>query len=257
MGKKRSHQVTRSILKSFPAEAENVLNEEAAAPSGSDCGTEAAGSEGDESEEEDEGEDEEESLDGMSDEDDGFSEDEVDDETDRVDEAEEDQLDAMPQKQRKVEKKELDLGLAMSQILGQKIPATADATGSTAAGVPILAKRKAIERKIEEDRLDARARSVMRKQRIANKDSARVAEMDMSRANSEKGLKKAATRGVVQLFNAIHQHQTTKEKAAKEKRDAAAGGKKGGAEQAAQIKQISKTSFLDMLKGGAAAQLKK
>ena len=241
--------MTRSILKSFPAEAENVLNEEAAAPSRPDGGAEMADSEEDEPEEEEE---EEESLDGMSDEDDGFSEDEVDDGTDRVDEAEDEHLDAMPQKQRKVEKKELDLGLAMSQILGQKIPATADA-----AGVPILAKRKAIERKIEEDRLDARARSVMRKQRIASKDSARIAEMDMSRANSEKVLKKAATRGVVQLFNAIHQHQATKEKAAKEKRDAAAGGKKGGAEQAAQIRQISKTSFLDMLKGGAAAQLKK
>jgi hypothetical protein len=76
----------------------------------------------------------------------------------------------------------------------------------------------------------------------------------MSFANYERQLKKAATKGVVQLFNAIHQHQVMKEKLAKEKLAAGVGKK---AEVAAQIKQISKTSFLDMLKGGSSAQLKK
>lgn len=245
MGKKRSHQVTRSILKNFPEKAEKVLKEEDVSeeeveqePSGSESEAgdfEEAASDMDEefSEEFSANDDELEGLDS-----DGQDDAEVD--------ADEDDIQDLKQakKAKKQQKEPLDLGFAIASILGEKANAEQ----------PILARRKGIERKIEDAKLEAKARAVLRRQKLEAKDSARQVKADFSQANYEKLLKKVATKGVVQLFNAIQQHQVMKEKLAKEKA-AAAGSRKS--EVATQIKQISKTSFLDMLKGGSTAQLKK
>lgn len=261
MGKKRSHQVTRSILKSFPTEANKVLKEEIINSEDEKRMEEVSGSEKEYaseagSDEEDQDaensfDEEDGDMDGFDSEaDDGFSEEELENvSADEMSEAEqeidEDSIEDLKRKKKaKKTFEEPDLGSAISQILGEK----------TKNEQPILARRKGIERKIEDEKLEARARALMKRQRMAAKDSARVMIPDMSRANYEKQLKKAATKGVVQLFNAIHQHQVTKEKLEKEK---AAAGTAKKAEIAAQIKQISKTSFLDMLKGGASAQIKK
>lgn len=248
MGKKRSHQVTRSILKSFPAVAEKVLDEKDISDHSDIEQSNDEDVSGSEVSEEDDGFDEDElcAVDSEGEGDD-FTEDELS-EVDN-DEESEDDADSIEdlKKSKKKAKKTIevpDLGLAIANILGEK----------TKGDQPILARRKGIERKIEDAKLEAKARTVLRKQRLATKDAAHQSVPDMSRANYEKLLKKAATKGVVQLFNAIHQHQVMKEKLAKEK--AEAGGAKK-AEVAAQIKQISKTSFLDMLKGGSTAQLKK
>lgn len=245
MGKKRSHQVTRSILKSFPAEAEKVLEEKNVSEhSDVEHSNDEEQASGSEASEEDDDFDEDE-LGAVDSEDDGddFTEDEP---SEAEDEDDADSIEDLKKSKKKVKKtvETPDLGLAIANILGEK----------TKGDQPILARRKGIERKIEDAKLEAKARTVLRKQRLATKDSAHQSVPDMSRANYEKLLKKAATKGVVQLFNAIHQHQVMKEKLAKEK--AEAGGAKK-AEVATQIKQISKTSFLDMLKGGSTAQLKK
>lgn len=251
MGKKRSHQVTRSILKSFPAQAEKVLEEKEVSDH-SDIeinNEEVSGSDNTEEdyEEEDDLDDEELGTVDSEEEDDDLSGDEfdiADSGSDSNDDA--NSIESLKKSSKKTKKaiEEPDLGLAIAGILGEK----------TKGDQPILARRKGIERKIEDAKLEAKARAVLRKQRLATKDAAHMSVPDMSRANNEKLLKKAATKGVVQLFNAIHQHQVMKEKLAKEK--AEAGGAKK-AEVATQIKQISKTSFLDMLKGGSTAQLKK
>jgi len=242
MGKKRDHQVTRTIKKAFPVEAEKAFKEEHVSSEGEENSVKGSG----EVSAEEEFEDGESDMGGIdTEEEDGF--DEFSDlSDDSADEIENDASDAgdIPRPVKKAKKVDLDVGSAISQILNQT---TTEPSG------PILSKRKAIERKIEDAKLEAKARALLKRQRLATKDAARVTVPDISRANCERALKKAATKGVVQLFNAIHQHQVSKEKLAKEK---AAAGKKG-TEVATQIKQISKTSFLDMLKGGASAQLKK
>lgn len=246
MGKKRSHQVTRSIIKSFPKEAEKVFDDKHVVSEGE----EVSASEHEEislGEEEDDECGELESMSESEEEEEDFSEaDDFDEELEAVEEEEEED-DIIPKKQRPV-KKETDLGSAISQILNQNV--------KTEDAAPILAKRRNIEKKIADEKLEAKARSLMKRQRLATKDAARVVQLDFTRANFEKGLRKAATKGVVQLFNAIHQHQVTKEKLAKEKA-AASGKQRPNAEAVQEIKQISKTSFLDMLKGGASAQIKK
>lgn len=256
MGNKRSHQLTRTIKKNFPAEADTVLGEKLIESEAGSAYDDVSGSEAEYME------DDESEVSGCGSEaDDGFSDDSLADEVDEFDldeveasasdkeEGEKEDEDSIEDLKKKKKPKKtteaVDLGAAISSILGEKTKVDA---------APILARRKGIERKLEDEKLEAKARAVLKKQRLARKDAAHVSVPDMSFANYERQLKKAATKGVVQLFNAIHQHQVMKEKLAKEKLAAGAGKK---AEVAAQIKQISKTSFLDMLKGGSSAQLKK
>jgi hypothetical protein len=263
MAKTRNHQVTRSILKSFPNEASKVLgkeenrvekekkvvkrseDEEKAEPyqsEGSGMESEEGESSQEYSEDEDMNEDEHSvDFDASS----GTENEEVEEDEELMDdEFSETELQSGPKKA----SKEKSLGLAMAQILKQNIPAPSEEAASKPVA-PILAKRKAIERGIEDAKLEARARAVLKRQRNASKDSARLLTPDATTANYERGLRKAATKGVVQLFNAIHQHQVNKERLAREKKMEG----KGKSEVAKEIKQASKTSFLEMLKGGASS----
>lgn len=117
----------------------------------------------------------------------------------------------------------------------------------------VLSKRKAIERKLEDERLEKRARAIVRTE-IKELREASHQPASFETANEERLLRKIATRGVVQLFNAVHQHQVAKEKAQKEKEEEK--GKKdikpaGAAKPAlADMKSVSKSSFLELLKMG-------
>lgn len=82
------------------------------------------------------------------------------------------------------------LGDAMAKILKTSLPPSA----GKQAPAPVLAKRKAIERALEEERLDVRARALVRQEMRLKRDSAHTVP-DMESANYEKGLRKFATRG--------------------------------------------------------------
>ncbi|KAK3826224.1 MAG: Rrp15p-domain-containing protein [Linnemannia elongata] len=88
---------------------------------------------------------------------------------------------------------------AMSKILGSSLR-KADAS------TPILARSRGAERKIEEEKLEAKARKAIsnEKKRLANRDRVKP---DYTGMEYEKKLRKVATRGVVQLFNAIKAQQ--------------------------------------------------
>ncbi|PJF19466.1 Nucleotide-sugar transporter [Paramicrosporidium saccamoebae] len=106
------------------------------------------------------------------------------------------------------------LGLIMSKLLKTNTTST-----------PVLSKRKAVERQLEEEKLDKRARALVRQELREKKDSAhRVPTMEDG--NYEKGLKKYANKGVVQLFNAVQQHQLNKERAEKAAKEAKEAKKK-------------------------------
>lgn len=141
------------------------------------------------------------------------------------------------------------LGLIMSKLLKTNTTST-----------PVLAKRKAVERQLEEEKLEKRARALVRQELREKRDSAhRVPTMEDG--NYEKGLRKYANKGVVQLFNAVQQHQLNKEraeKAAKEAKEAKLKKKpssqvdpKDGTVSSRSdslAKEVSKASFLELLK---------
>ena len=136
---------------------------------------------------------------------------------------------------------------SMGDILGQILGSTSELPqeSPTTTTAPILSKRKAIERKLAEAKLDARARAALRRERLASRDAARCRTVDPAQLNREKTLRRAATQGVVQLFNAIHQVQVAREKQQKEtvteKKDKTEESNKKPA-------VLSKATFLDLLK---------
>jgi len=99
---------------------------------------------------------------------------------------------------------------------------------------PILAKAKEIEQKIEDEKLDYKARKALTAERKKLEEKDRVIP-DYTTFEYEKKLRKLATRGVVKLFNAI--------KAAQEKSNEVhtlVTNKKPKVE-------VAKKSFMDML----------
>ncbi|KAG5458002.1 MAG: Rrp15p-domain-containing protein [Olpidium bornovanus] len=109
---------------------------------------------------------------------------------------------------------------------------------------PILAKSRGIERRIEEEKLESKARKALasERKRLASKD--RVLP-DSTRLDYESRLKRVAARGVVKLFNAINEHHKAdmpdtvgKSAATKEK-----------------VASMSKASFLELLKSGKPADM--
>lgn len=118
------------------------------------------------------------------------------------------------------------LASAFQSVLRQTLPASAQnivksEDSSAEAGqkdteptavVPILSRRKAVERNIEEEQLDYRARQILKAQIRATQDSMHqpIANAPES-LNFERSLRKLATRGVVQLFNSIQVNQQQKD----------------------------------------------
>ncbi|KAF8939095.1 Trimeric GatFAB AmidoTransferase(AdT) complex subunit [Dissophora ornata] len=124
-------------------------------------------------------------------------------ESDEGDDDDEDDLEGLPgaTKGKKTSKKrtEENMAEAMSKILGSTLR-KADASQ------PILARSRGVERKLEEEKMEAKARKAItnEKRRLANKDRVKPEYTGME---YEKKLRKVATRGVVQLFNAIKTQQ--------------------------------------------------
>ena len=132
-------------------------------------------------------------------------------------------------------------------------------------GAPILAKRKSYERKIDEAKQEerdtaalSRARKVVKEQghqTLRVKSDAPVAIVDPV---LETALRKTATRGVVSLFNAVREAQKevrreTKTKTQKRRKSGAAEPTDVGASAVAPgARDISKESFLDILRRGTA-----
>jgi hypothetical protein len=85
-----------------------------------------------------------------------------------------------------------------SQLLNQKVDET-----------PILAFRKEIEKKLEDEKIERKAKRqlLQEKRALREKDHKLPAVETM---NYEKKLRKVATKGVVQLFNAIKAQQASK-----------------------------------------------
>ncbi|ORX85492.1 Rrp15p-domain-containing protein [Basidiobolus meristosporus CBS 931.73] len=145
---------------------------------------------------------------------------------------EEDDLADLERPTKKPKKTKTDFADAMAKILGTKLK-------RSDKEAPILARSKGIEKKIEEEKLEYKARKALtaEKKKLAQKD--RVVP-DHTTLDYEKKLKKVATRGVVKLFNAIKAQQKEAEGVPVVK--AAADKEK--------VASMSKAKFLDILKGG-------
>ncbi|KAK4517677.1 uncharacterized protein ATC70_001018 [Mucor velutinosus] len=129
---------------------------------------------------------------------------------------------------------------AMTKILASTL------TGSDKRQ-PILARSKGLERKLEDEKLDYKARKIMSAEKKALKEKGRVIP-DFTTFEYEKRLRKVATRGVVKLFNAIRTQQKVTEVAVQ---NASETRKTLSAiEKAKNVSTMSKSSFLDLLKTG-------
>ncbi|CAO3572929.1 unnamed protein product [Mortierella alpina] len=172
--------------------------------------------------------------------DDSESDNDGEDEEDSDEEEEgsdEDDFEGMPAAVKKTSKKhtEENMAEAMSKILGSSLR-KADAS------MPILARSRGVERKLEEEKMEAKARKAItnEKKRLANKDRVKPEYTGME---YEKKLRKVATRGVVQLFNAIKAQQKATEDLTEKIRPITTNSKD-------KVANLTKASFLDLLKSG-------
>jgi hypothetical protein len=108
------------------------------------------------------------------------------------------------------------LASAFQTVLRQSLPKAETALGEVEAAVPaatgpILLRRKAVERNIEEEQIDRKARLILKAQIRANQEAIHIKDATRHEGlNYERSLRKLATRGVVQLFNAIRTSQQHK-----------------------------------------------
>ncbi|KAI8808126.1 Rrp15p-domain-containing protein [Cladochytrium replicatum] len=117
----------------------------------------------------------------------------------------------------------------ISKLLSQDV-------GQTSKEKPILSKRKSIARQIENAALENKARKALADEKKERQDKDRVIP-DVTTIDYEKRLRKIATRGVVQLFNAIRIAQKSAEEV------------KATTSSTETIKEVTKGTFLTMLKG--------
>jgi hypothetical protein len=148
----------------------------------------------------------------------------------------------------------VSLGDVASRLLGYSLPES-----STAA--PILAKRTSAVRKLDESKREeqeaqavARAKKLLATQgHLTLRDKqGQVSSIDASSAVLEKSLRKIATRGVVQLFNAVRTAQkgNPEEKKAVKRQRRATGAGMDDVAQSAPL-DLSRDSFLDILRRGS------
>ncbi|CAM0137071.1 pre-60S ribosomal particles component [Umbelopsis sp. WA50703] len=130
--------------------------------------------------------------------------------------------------------------VAMTKILGSNLKGTDKKQ-------PILARSKGAERKIEDEKLEYKARKLLsaEKKALASKD--RVIP-DYTTMDYEKKLRKVATRGVVKLFNAIRTQQKVTDVAVD--RAASTSKTSRAIEKAKNVSTMPKSSFLELLKTG-------
>ncbi|KAI9219021.1 Rrp15p-domain-containing protein [Blastocladiella britannica] len=134
---------------------------------------------------------------------------------------------------------------AIADILSTKVSAAKRA----ASAAPILS-RTAIERRLEEQKLEAKARKVISAENKLDYSKEHISP-GTADLEYEKRLRKVSTRGVVKLFNAVRQSQ-------QKMRAARAEAKTVVETQAVKAKVVStaKSAFLDILRRGRTAQEK-
>ncbi|KAI9099934.1 Rrp15p-domain-containing protein [Phlyctochytrium arcticum] len=106
---------------------------------------------------------------------------------------------------------------------------------------PILAKQKHLERALDEEKLEAKARKIVSAERKRKINIGRL-KPTHSTTDYEKQLRKVATRGVVQLFNAIRVAQKTAEEIKAETVQ----------KNATTAKVVSKNTFMEMINKNSA-----
>ncbi|KAF1796577.1 Rrp15p-domain-containing protein [Mucor lusitanicus] len=202
---------------------------------------ESASGESSADEEEEEEEDNEEDDDMDLDQDADAEDDEDDDDEPEDDEFDDDEMDLEEDGVKQPKKYSSEaFSDAMTKILASTL------TGSDKRQ-PILARSKGLERKLEDEKLDYKARKIMSAEKKALKEKGRVIP-DFTTFEYEKRLRKVATRGVVKLFNAIRTQQKVTEVAVQ---NASETRKTLSAiEKAKNVSTMSKSSFLDLLKTG-------
>ncbi|KAJ8658868.1 hypothetical protein O0I10_005250 [Lichtheimia ornata] len=129
---------------------------------------------------------------------------------------------------------------AMTKILASQLKGTDKKQ-------PIMARSKGTERKIEEEKLEYKARKVLAAEKKALKEKGHVIP-DYTTFEYEKRLRKVATRGVVKLFNAVRIQQKTTEHAVSEVQEYRKAS--SALEKAKNVSTMSKSNFLDLLKSG-------
>lgn len=161
------------------------------------------------------------------------------------------------QKKRKQAKRK-SLSEAVSAILRLPIkqevaaPSAPSPRTSKKGGPVVLSRRRAPERKLAEARLEAAARRFLRTERLAKRNQHH--QPSTSDLNREKRLRRVATRGVVQVLNAISAKMKTEKKDALRKDRGAAAtlpDRKKSHENAPAVigKEAElKMSFLELLK---------
>ncbi|KAJ3018913.1 hypothetical protein HKX48_002560 [Thoreauomyces humboldtii] len=153
----------------------------------------------------------------------------IDDDED-VDDAEADEADEDAVGQDPSKTKSSKLASAIGKILAGDL-------GLKDENRPILAKQRHLERAIDNEKLEARARKIITAERKQKAEIGHVVP-EHTTTDYEKKLRKVATRGVVKLFNAIRVAQKTAE-------DVRSDGIQKNADAAP---LISKNTFLDMIK---------
>ncbi|KAJ1555591.1 hypothetical protein HK405_015944 [Cladochytrium tenue] len=147
------------------------------------------------------------------------------------------------------------LASAMARILGSSsgvgdaaasVP-TAEAPTSVATAElrrPILSKRPGVERRLDEDKLEARAARLLAAERKRRREGMAHVALASATDDFEKRLRRVATRGVVKLFNAIRTAQKSADVVME------------GTVQvnAAKVPAASRTSFLQMIRESAGAR---
>ena len=137
---------------------------------------------------------------------------------------------------------------------------------SLPAGPPILARRRGPERRLAEAKAEEREQIAIQK---AKRALAEQPHHDLRKPDTagnlvlETTLRKIATRGVVQLFNAVRTAQRNedetaesvgrKAKRARKETPEAANGAAGAVQQAGGAPDLSRDSFLDILRRGTGA----
>ncbi|CAJ1061514.1 RRP15-like protein [Xyrichtys novacula] len=194
-------------------------------------------SESDEGEEGEEEEVEEEGSDGERAED-GFTEDEDDDDDeaedeDGGDEADSEDVEGNADGDEGDENPNSGWAEAMAKILGKKTPESQTS---------ILMKNKELEKIKQREREEQLQKKTQVDKKRAWEMMCRVKPDVVKDRETERALQRVATRGVVQLFNAVRKHQKTVEEKVKEV---------GGSERkkAKLLSSVSKKDFIDVLRG--------
>ncbi|EGF78289.1 hypothetical protein BATDEDRAFT_35763 [Batrachochytrium dendrobatidis JAM81] len=129
------------------------------------------------------------------------------------------------------------LASTISKLLTSDTPVKSNDASSGTELRPILSKKRKIETDIDEEKLDAKARKVLSAERKAYNEKNRVIP-DHTGIDYEKRLRKLATRGVVQLFNAIRAVQRSTEELEED----------GVQKHSAEAPVLSKQTFIKTLK---------